>query len=103
MKAGGHGNRQWCCERWPAGWRWPARTHAGSTATAAERPAQPGAASPTPTPTQTPTVALPNFAALVRRVGPAVVNISVTREVTQMGIQLPPGIAPDHPLAPRGA
>ncbi|KVL27368.1 Do family serine endopeptidase [Burkholderia sp. MSMB1835] len=47
-----------------------------------------------------PTVALPNFAALVRRVGPAVVNISVTREVTQMGIQLPPGIAPDHPLAP---
>nr|WP_230947896.1 Do family serine endopeptidase [Burkholderia territorii] len=45
-------------------------------------------------------VALPNFAALVRRVGPAVVNISVTREVTQMGIQLPPGIAPDHPLAP---
>ncbi|KVL21740.1 Do family serine endopeptidase [Burkholderia sp. MSMB1826] len=48
----------------------------------------------------TPTVALPNFAALVRRVGPAVVNISVTREVTQMGIQLPPGIAPDHPLAP---
>ena len=49
---------------------------------------------------QTPTVALPNFAALVRRVGPAVVNISVTREVTQMGIQLPPGIAPDHPLAP---
>ncbi|RQR52858.1 Do family serine endopeptidase [Burkholderia sp. Bp9140] len=47
-----------------------------------------------------PTVALPNFAALVKRVGPAVVNISVTREVTQMGIQLPPGIAPDHPLAP---
>ncbi|VWC66201.1 peptidase S1 [Burkholderia lata] len=69
-----------------------------STATAAERPAQPGAASSTPIPA--PTVALPNFAALVRRVGPAVVNISVTREVTQMGIQLPPGIAPDHPLAP---
>lgn len=63
-----------------------------STAQAAERPAQAGAAPPT--------VALPNFAALVRRVGPAVVNISVTREVTQMGIQLPPGIAPDHPLAP---
>ncbi|MCA8094026.1 Do family serine endopeptidase [Burkholderia anthina] len=47
-----------------------------------------------------PTIALPNFAVLVRRVGPAVVNISVTREVTQMGIQLPPGIGPDHPLAP---
>jgi serine protease Do len=36
----------------------------------------------------------------VRRVGPAVVNISVTREVARMGIQLPPGIAPDHPRAP---
>ncbi|KFG96757.1 peptidase [Burkholderia paludis] len=59
---------------------------------AAERPAR-AAAAPPP-------VALPNFAELVRRVGPAVVNISVTREVTQMGIQLPPGIAPDHPLAP---
>ncbi|NTZ07102.1 Do family serine endopeptidase [Burkholderia metallica] len=63
-----------------------------ATAQSAERAAQPSAAPPT--------VALPNFAALVRRVGPAVVNISVTREVTQMGIQLPPGIAPDHPLAP---
>ncbi|RQT71669.1 Do family serine endopeptidase [Burkholderia cepacia] len=67
---------------------------APASASAAERPAQPVAASPAPA------VALPNFAALVRRVGPAVVNISVTREVTQMGIQLPPGIAPDHPLAP---
>lgn len=69
-------------------------TPAPASASAAERPAQPVAASPAPA------VALPNFAALVRRVGPAVVNISVTREVTQMGIQLPPGIAPDHPLAP---
>jgi serine protease Do len=43
---------------------------------------------------------VPNFAALVKRYGPAVVNISVTREVTQMGIQLPPGIAPGNPLAP---
>ena len=45
-------------------------------------------------------LAMPNFAALVRRCGPAVVNISVTREVTQMGIQLPPGVAPGNPLAP---
>ncbi len=66
-------------------------------AQSAEPPAQAVAAPPTAAPL---TVALPNFAALVRRVGPAVVNISVTREVTQMGIQLPPGIAPDHPLAP---
>ncbi|KWB16329.1 peptidase [Burkholderia cepacia] len=71
-----------------------ATTPTPASASAAERPTQPVAASPAPA------VALPNFAALVRRVGPAVVNISVTREVTQMGIQLPPGIAPDHPLAP---
>lgn len=45
-------------------------------------------------------LAVPNFAVLVRRYGPAVVNISVTREVTQMGVQLPPGIAPGNPLAP---
>ncbi|WP_105131602.1 Do family serine endopeptidase [Burkholderia sp. BE12] len=63
-----------------------------ATTQSAERPAQ-AVAAPS-------TVVMPNFAALVRRVGPAVVNISVTREVTQMGIQLPPGIAPDHPLAP---
>lgn len=44
--------------------------------------------------------ALPNFAALVKRYGPAVVNIGVTREVAQVGIQLPPGIEPGHPLAP---
>lgn len=44
--------------------------------------------------------ALPNFAALARRYGPAVVNIGVTREVAQVGIQLPPGIEPGHPLAP---
>ncbi|WP_455734390.1 trypsin-like peptidase domain-containing protein, partial [Burkholderia stabilis] len=67
-------------------------TFACTTARAADSPAQASAVAPT--------VALPNFAALVRRVGPAVVNISVTREVAQMGIQLPPGIAPDHPLAP---
>ncbi len=65
-----------------------------ATTSAAERPAS---AADRPVASS---VALPNFAALVRRVGPAVVNISVTREVTQMGIQLPPGIAPDHPLAP---
>ncbi|WQD79967.1 Do family serine endopeptidase [Paraburkholderia kururiensis] len=45
-------------------------------------------------------LAMPNFATLVKRYGPAVVNISVTREVTQMGIQLPPGISPGNPLAP---
>ncbi|MGZ2747164.1 Do family serine endopeptidase [Burkholderia stagnalis] len=60
-------------------------------ATAAERPVQ---AQPIAGPS------LPNFAALVKRYGAAVVNISVTREVAQMGIQLPPGIAPDNPLAP---
>ncbi len=61
------------------------------TAMAAERPMQAQAiAGPS----------LPNFAALVKRYGAAVVNISVTREVAQMGIQLPPGIAPDNPLAP---
>ncbi|MBJ9965295.1 Do family serine endopeptidase [Burkholderia seminalis] len=65
---------------------------AGADAQSAQRSGRPDAAPPS--------VALPNFAALVRRVGPAVVNISVTREVTQTGIQLPPGIAPDHPLAP---
>lgn len=45
-------------------------------------------------------LAAPGFAALVKRYGAAVVNISVTREVPQMGIELPPGVAPDHPLAP---
>src|ERR1700754_3962075 len=45
-------------------------------------------------------IVLPNFASLARRYGPAVVNISVTREVTQMGVQLPPGISPGNPLAP---
>src|SRR6202012_5867233 len=43
---------------------------------------------------------VPNFAELAKRYGPAVVNISVTHEVTQMGIQLPPGIEPGNPLAP---
>lgn len=55
---------------------------------------------PTVSPASVPQLTLPNFAALVKRYGPAVVNISVTREVTQMGIQLPPGIAPGSPLAP---
>jgi serine protease Do len=45
-------------------------------------------------------VALPSFSSLVKRYGPAVVNISVTREVAQMGVQLPPGIEPGNPLAP---
>ncbi|MBN3793159.1 trypsin-like peptidase domain-containing protein, partial [Burkholderia sp. Ac-20353] len=63
-------------------------------AAAADKPAQGGAASAGAS------VTLPNFAALVKRYGAAVVNISVTREVTQMGIQLPPGISPDNPLAP---
>ncbi|RQS69259.1 Do family serine endopeptidase [Burkholderia sp. Bp8963] len=67
---------------------------AGGAATAADKPAQGGAASAGAS------VTLPNFAALVKRYGAAVVNISVTREVTQMGIQLPPGISPDNPLAP---
>jgi len=44
--------------------------------------------------------AMPNFATLTKRYGAAVVNIGVTREVTQVGIQLPPGIEPSHPLAP---
>ncbi|KDB08137.1 protease Do [Burkholderia sp. lig30] len=61
----------------------------GGGARAADGPAQGAAAA-----------ALPNFAALVKRYGAAVVNISVTREVAQVGIQLPPGIAPDNPLAP---
>lgn len=47
-----------------------------------------------------PQLVVPNFAALVKRCGPAVVNISVTHEVAQMGIQLPPGIEPGNPLAP---
>ncbi|KVO40997.1 peptidase [Burkholderia stagnalis] len=62
-----------------------------------------GAAPAGERPVQTPAItaaSLPNFAALVKRYGAAVVNISVTREVAQMGIQLPPGIAPDNPLAP---
>ncbi|TCW78099.1 peptidase [Burkholderia sp. SRS-46] len=64
-------------------------------AAAAERPAQATTAGPAGA-----GPSLPNFAALVKRYGAAVVNISVTREVAQMGIQLPPGIAPDNPLAP---
>ncbi|KWF95454.1 peptidase [Burkholderia diffusa] len=48
----------------------------------------------------TPSLTVPDFATLVKQYGPAVVNISVTREVTQMGIQLPAGIAPSNPLAP---
>ncbi|KVO93452.1 peptidase [Burkholderia ubonensis] len=48
----------------------------------------------------TPSLTLPDFATLVKRYEPAVVNISVTHEITQMGIQLPPGIAPGNPLAP---
>ncbi|AOK21018.1 peptidase [Burkholderia cepacia] len=67
---------------------------ADGLAVAAERPALAA------TPAAPPQAAPPNFTALVKRYGAAVVNISVTREVTQMGIQLPPGIAPDHPLAP---
>jgi len=47
-----------------------------------------------------PQMVVPNFAALVKRYGPAVVNISVTHEVTQMGIQLPSGVEPGNPLAP---
>ncbi|MFP3270928.1 MAG: Do family serine endopeptidase [Paraburkholderia sp.] len=47
-----------------------------------------------------PQMVVPNFAALVKRYGPAVVNISVTHEVAQMGIQLPPGVEPGNPLAP---
>jgi serine protease Do len=47
-----------------------------------------------------PAVTVPDFAALVRRYGAAVVNISVTREVTQVGLQLPPGVSPESPLAP---
>ncbi|RAS38950.1 serine protease Do [Paraburkholderia bryophila] len=60
---------------------------------AAENGASSGASNST-------SLTMPNFAALVKRYGQAVVNISVTREVTQMGIQLPPGIAPGNPLAP---
>jgi len=47
-----------------------------------------------------PQMTVPNFATLVKRDGPAVVNISVTREVTQLGVQLPPGVEPTNPLAP---
>ncbi|WP_080415162.1 Do family serine endopeptidase [Burkholderia ubonensis] len=72
---------------------------ADGLAVAAERPAL--AATPAAPPQAAPPqVAPPNFTALVKRYGAAVVNISVTREVTQLGIQLPPGIGPDHPLAP---
>lgn len=67
---------------------------ADGLAVAAERPALAA------TPAAPPQVAPPNFTALVKRYGAAVVNISVTREVTQLGIQLPPGIGLDHPLAP---
>lgn len=67
---------------------------ADGLAVAAERPALAA------TPAAPPQAAPPNFTALVKRYGAAVVNISVTREVTQLGIQLPPGIGPDHPLAP---
>ncbi|KWF72266.1 Do family serine endopeptidase [Burkholderia pseudomultivorans] len=62
-----------------------------ASAPAADKPAQGTAAG---------AATLPNFAALVKRYGAAVVNISVTREVTQLGIRLPPGITPDNPLAP---
>ncbi len=45
-------------------------------------------------------IVLPNFSTLVKRYGATVVNISVTREVKQVGVQLPPGMTPDNPLAP---
>jgi serine protease Do len=47
-----------------------------------------------------PQISLPNFSMLVKRCGPSVVNISVVREVTQMGVALPPGMEPGNPLAP---
>ncbi|WP_323120608.1 Do family serine endopeptidase [Burkholderia alba] len=73
-----------------AGWSVAALIGAASASFAHAQDAPPRAAA----------LALPNFAALVKRLGPAVVNISVTREITQMGIELPPGIAPGNPLAP---
>jgi serine protease Do len=53
-----------------------------------------------PPPAAAPQIVLPNFASLVKRYGAAVVNISVTHEVAQMGVQLPPGVSPGNPLAP---
>ncbi len=49
---------------------------------------------------EAPQMTVPNFAALAKRYGPAVVNISVTHEVQQLGVQLPPGVSPGNPLAP---
>ncbi|CAB3755257.1 Periplasmic serine endoprotease DegP [Paraburkholderia humisilvae] len=68
-----------------------------STASAAVSDDAVGGAVP---PTGAAQIVLPDFASLAKRYGPAVVNISVTHEVTQMGVQLPPGIAPGNPLAP---
>jgi serine protease Do len=73
----------------------PAARAAAAAAAAAD-----SAAPPLQAAAATPTIALPNFASLVKRYGPAVVNISVTREVQQMGVQLPPGVSPGNPLAP---
>ena len=47
-----------------------------------------------------PRLSVPNFSTLVKRYGPAVVNISVVREVAQVGVALPPGMEPGNPLAP---
>nr|WP_258002324.1 Do family serine endopeptidase [Burkholderia sp. WAC0059] len=47
-----------------------------------------------------PQVSVPNFATLVKRYGPTVVNISVVHEVAQVGLALPPGMEPGNPLAP---
>lgn len=66
-----------------------AMTATAATATAVAERAAPAADRPASA-----TVALPNFAALVRRVGPAVVNISVTREVTQWASSCRPALRP---------
>ena len=53
---------------------------------------------PQPVPTAAPSAALPDFAQLVERAGPAVVNISVTGTVKTSANGADPGISPDDPM-----
>ena len=43
-------------------------------------------------------IALPNFAALVKKEGPAVINISAVRSIRGVSPQAQPGISPDDPF-----
>jgi len=59
-----------------------------------------GAAASTVTSSVPPLVSLPSFTALVKREGPAVVNISTTQKISVEALPFPgfPGVQPDDPF-----